>query len=876
METEGGGQEPNNSSIIFSQTDNSVEITPQKVNSEEDIQPSLIVEPRLENKKRNKSFQKKNREQMRNRIKNSLFSNSKNNSVACSMENLVDTLQQNQQLQLPEQSNSMNIISTSMVLSSDFNTCETSTQLAAPAHSKPNHFQTETHPRKQVFIRLQSFEDQDQIERDREQGIFKISGNFNDFYELKEILGEGCVGLVKKAVRKSDGQVFAVKTVRTRDEETIENIKQEFLHLKQLNHPNIVKVYELYIDNLSGKIHSVMELINGKEMFEVIHELGHYSELVASKIFSQILDAIAYMHQNYCCHRDLKPNNILCNSDGTEVKITDFNVSKFSDHYKNYQGGESIIHQSIKMCTYTGTMAFSAPEVFNEEICYDETIDMWSAGCILFTMLSGREPFQAEYVHDLVKLICQGKYNFDDPVWQDISSEAKDLISKCLTVDSTQRIKPEEALKHPFITRARVSSSFSSMTNECASPVKIPIIDIQQIQPFIEIEEERNEGVSTTPANANLCRKQLSQNIDRLIVNNSKKNKNLTKFSNERPRAVSSICIQLCNQFDYQSLLNNQQTLNGHQFTELENHEEQEEENDEQYNEEQFQRKRKKKFTMIFSKEDCFSNHADTDSSSNNLVNKNEQNKVSKEQTKNQSICKLPQFDSLKNRSTNWKKKSNQSSTQNLLEDSSQQQLDNQNMTTSSSSSSSLSSSLSPKNQSFSNSRNRNSKSKQNLYWNDEESENYSVSDFVSNNNDSKSKRKSNSKTASNESSMSFIKNAFKSFKKRFVFSFQRSNLNSQTQRSFSCDIQNSEDFKKMQENQEALINEINLLRCKENSNKNQQINQSYCSFTSGIEALSKLCVPTINRLINPQSKFSNSKNVNSSANPRVEINIKE
>ncbi|KAL4501442.1 hypothetical protein ABPG72_021249 [Tetrahymena utriculariae] len=874
METEGGGSEPNNSSIIFSQIDNSVDITPQKINSAEDIQPSPIVEPRLENKKRNNSFQKKNREQMRNRIKNSLFSNSKNNSVACSMENIIDTLQQSQQLQLPQYSSSLNVISTSLVLSSGLNTCENSTHLAAPAHSKPNHFQTETHPRTQIFIRFQSFEDQNQIEKDREQGIYKISGNFNDFYELKEILGEGCVGLVKKAVRKSDEQVFAVKTVRTRDEETIENIKQEFLHLKQLNHPNIVKVYELYIDNLSGKIHSVMELINGKEMFEVIHELGHYSELIASKIFSQILDAIAYMHQSYCCHRDLKPNNILCNSDGTEVKITDFNVSKFSDHYKNYQGGESIIHQSIKMCTYTGTMAFSAPEVFNEEICYDETIDMWSAGCILFTMLSGREPFQAEYVHDLVKLICQGKYNFDDPVWQGISQEAKDLISKCLTVDSTQRIKPEEALKHPFITRARVSSSFSSITNECASPAKIPIIDIQQSQPSIEIEEERNEGVGT-PANTNLCRKQLSQNIDRLIVNNSKKNKNLSKFSNERPRAVSSICIQLNNQFDFQSLQNNKEKQNGHQFTQLENHEEQEEENDE-FNEEQFQRKRKKKFTIIFSKEDCFSNHADTDSSSNNLVNNNKQNKANKESTKNSSFYKLPQFESLKNRSTNWKKKSNQSSTQNLLEDSSQQQLDNQNMTTSSSSSSSLSSSLSPKNQSFFNSRNRNSKASQNLYWNDEESEKYSVSDFVSNNNDSKSKRKSNSKTASNESSMSFIKNVFKSFKKRFVFSFQRSNLNNQTQRSFSCDIQNSEDFQKMQENQEALINQINFLRSKENSSKNQQINQSFCSFSSGIETLSKLCVPTINRLIGQQSKCSNSQNVNSSANPRVEINNKE
>lgn len=92
------------------------------------------------------------------------------------------------------------------------------------------------------------------------------------------------------------------------------------------------------------------------------------------------------MHDHYICHRDLKPNNILCNQDGTEVKITDFNVSKFSDSYKDYS--ELKLDKKIKMWTYTGTVAFSAPELLSDG-CYDESIDMWSAGIILYTMLSG-------------------------------------------------------------------------------------------------------------------------------------------------------------------------------------------------------------------------------------------------------------------------------------------------------------------------------------------------------------------------------------------------------------------------------------------------------------------------------------------------------
>lgn len=96
---------------------------------------------------------------------------------------------------------------------------------------------------------------------------------------------------------------------------------------KQLNHENIVKVYELYIDSYSRKIYSIMEFVQCKEMFEVISDLGHFSgpiyswslinylikELVACKIFKQILEAIKYLHDSGICHRDLKPNNILSN-----------------------------------------------------------------------------------------------------------------------------------------------------------------------------------------------------------------------------------------------------------------------------------------------------------------------------------------------------------------------------------------------------------------------------------------------------------------------------------------------------------------------------------------------------------------------------------
>lgn len=124
----------------------------------------------------------------------------------------------------------------------------------------------------------------------------------------------------------------------------------------------------------------IMELVDGCELMDKIAEIEKYDENVAKKLFTQTLVAIKYLHENGICHRDIKPSNILVLSNEEKIKITDFNISKLCKN-RNFQ-----------MLTHTGTESFSAPEMFCSEV-YNEKIDLWSAGCVLYTMLAGYQPF---------------------------------------------------------------------------------------------------------------------------------------------------------------------------------------------------------------------------------------------------------------------------------------------------------------------------------------------------------------------------------------------------------------------------------------------------------------------------------------------------
>ena len=211
-------------------------------------------------------------------------------------------------------------------------------------------------------------------------------------------------------------------------------INKEINILKNLDHPNIIKVYEFY--SSEKYVYIINELCTGGELFDKIVDVKHFSESVACNIMRQILSAIAYCHEKGVIHRDLKPENILIES--SEEKNKDFFNIKVIDF------GTCEILKKKKLTEQIGTSFYIAPEVLKNG--YNEKCDLWSCGVILYILLCGSPPFYGKNEKEIFKKILDGNFTFRHKIWNKISTEAKNLVLKLLQVNPTKRISAQEAL----------------------------------------------------------------------------------------------------------------------------------------------------------------------------------------------------------------------------------------------------------------------------------------------------------------------------------------------------------------------------------------------------------------------------------------------
>jgi calcium-dependent protein kinase len=272
--------------------------------------------------------------------------------------------------------------------------------------------------------------------------IVENKGSIAKFYKIIEKIGSGTFGKVYKVLHTPTNQKRAMKVVKV-DTVNYQDDDKRFLKeiemLSQLDHPNIIKIFEYYSDDLNYYV--ITELANGGELYEQIYNIHNYNEYDAAVIMKQLLSAVWYIHSRNIVHRDLKPENILLETNkkgDLNIKIIDFGTSNYYDKNK-------------KLTLKVGTPYYIAPEVLRKD--YNNKCDVWSCGVIMYVLLSGSPPFDGPDDISIMDKVKAGKYNFNGKEWLSVSKEAKALIDRLLCYDQKKRINADEALRDPWIVK---------------------------------------------------------------------------------------------------------------------------------------------------------------------------------------------------------------------------------------------------------------------------------------------------------------------------------------------------------------------------------------------------------------------------------------
>ncbi|XP_052199839.1 calcium-dependent protein kinase 26-like [Diospyros lotus] len=266
------------------------------------------------------------------------------------------------------------------------------------------------------------------------------TGNLREYYNLGAKVGQGQFGTTFICVEKGTEKEYACKSMVKRKlltEGDVDDVRREIEIMHHLSgHPNVISIKGAYEDAMA--VHVVMELCKGGELFDRIVKIGHYTERKAAELAKTIVRVVETCHSLGVMHRDLKPENFLFvdEQEDSALKMIDFGLSSF------FRPGE--IYTEV-----VGSSYYIAPEVLNKQ--YGPKADVWSAGVIIYILLSGDPPFWAETQQGIFDEILRADLDFSSDPWPSISESAKDLIRKILVRDPQKRLTAHEVLCHPWV-----------------------------------------------------------------------------------------------------------------------------------------------------------------------------------------------------------------------------------------------------------------------------------------------------------------------------------------------------------------------------------------------------------------------------------------
>ncbi|XP_020504428.1 serine/threonine-protein kinase SIK1 [Labrus bergylta] len=253
------------------------------------------------------------------------------------------------------------------------------------------------------------------------------------FYEIIRTLGKGNFAVVKLARHKVTKTQVAIKIIdKTRlNPSNLEKIYREVQIMKLLNHPHIIKLYQVM--ETKDMLYIVTEYAKNGEMFDHLTSNGRMSEDEARKKFWQILTAVDYCHRHHIVHRDLKTENLLLDAN-MNIKLADFGFGNF------YNAGEPL-------STWCGSPPYAAPEVFEGKEYEGPQLDIWSLGVVLYVLVCGSLPFDGHSLPALRQRVTEGRFRI--PFF--MSQDCENLIRKMLVVDPARRISVAQIKQHRWM-----------------------------------------------------------------------------------------------------------------------------------------------------------------------------------------------------------------------------------------------------------------------------------------------------------------------------------------------------------------------------------------------------------------------------------------
>lgn len=279
----------------------------------------------------------------------------------------------------------------------------------------------------------------------------KITSEYKILYPP---IGKGTYGEVRKALHFKTNTYRAIKMVSKKDLSLVDkkHLLKEITLLKKMDHPNIVKVFEFFETDFY--YHVVMEYLEGRELFGMLtNKEFAYDEQTICGIMQQLLSAIQFMHTNGIMHRDLKSENVIYT--GKQIVLIDFGNSK-------------LFNSSKKQKDLVGTSFYIAPEVIKGS--YNEKCDVWSAGIVLYVMLTGKAPFRGNE-NEVFFNILNEKYVIPIAEIPNISEQAKNFLKYILTFNYKKRPSPLELLKHDWFKNVNNDSIYANKLKNAAENI---------------------------------------------------------------------------------------------------------------------------------------------------------------------------------------------------------------------------------------------------------------------------------------------------------------------------------------------------------------------------------------------------------------------